>query len=263
MMSRETTSEPADYAVGSVVHQIDNYILPEFLVEAASFGVNRYGYVVTPNVDNFISLHESESFRNMYGDAAYILLDSRVAAFFFRLVHRIRIPVCPGSDLTAALFNQVIQPIDRIVLIGCSEQQAHLLRNQFGLVHLFHHNPPMGFIKDEGAVEACLQFVETVSPFRFCLIALGNPQGVIVAHRLAVRGRARGLALAIGASVDFLTGKQKRAPAWIQRIGFEWLFRLAQNPRRLAWRYLVRGPKFFAYVGIDKVVLRATKSNFN
>jgi hypothetical protein len=42
----------------------------------------------------------------------------------------------------------------------------------------------------------------------------------------------------------------------MQRVGLEWLHRLLKNPRRLAWRYLVRGPKFFAYIGRSGAVLR-------
>jgi UDP-N-acetyl-D-mannosaminuronic acid transferase (WecB/TagA/CpsF family) len=52
----------------------------------------------------------------------------------------------------------------------------------------------------------------------------------------------------VGASLDFLTGNEKRAPEWIQQMSLEWLYRLAQNPRRLARRYLVRGPRFFAHL---------------
>jgi exopolysaccharide biosynthesis WecB/TagA/CpsF family protein len=243
-------------ANAKVVFELDDYDLPKFLVEASSFGTQHYGYVATPNVDGLIRVYESESFREGYARAAYVLLDSRVAAFLFRLVHRIRVPVAPGSDLTAAMLQQVIRPEDRLLIIGSTEQQAQAVRERFGLKDLIHYNPPMGFIRDPVAVEACLQFMESASPFRYCLIAVGDPQGVIIAHRLAERGRARGLALIIGASIDFITGKQQRAPTWMQRIGFEWLYRLSCNPRRLAWRYLVRGPKFFLYVGVSRVVLR-------
>src|SRR5438552_5373571 len=86
----------------------DNFELREFLSVAARFGSQKYGYVATPNVDGLIRLRESSSFREAYAQAAYVLLDSRVAAFCFRLVHGIRIPVCPGSDLTAALLENVI-----------------------------------------------------------------------------------------------------------------------------------------------------------
>ncbi len=239
-----------------VVYELDDYDLPAFLEEASGFGMQRYGYVATPNVDGLIRVYESESFRAEYAQAAYVLLDSRVAALLFRLVHGVRVPVSPGSDLTAALLHQVIQPDDRVVLIGSTEEQAQMLRARFGLKDLRHHNPPMGFIREPAAVEACLQFIEASSPFRFCLVAVGDPQGVIVAHRVAARGRARGLAFIIGASIDFVTGKQQRAPKWMQRLGLEWLHRLLRNPRRLAWRYLVRGPKFFAYVGASRVVVR-------
>lgn len=243
-----------------VVHHIDDYDLPAFLEEARRFGEQRYGYVVTPNVDHMIRFHENAAFRALYAQAAYILLDSRIAAFLFRTVRGVRAPVCTGSDLTAALLERVIAPADRIVLIGGSERQAAALRSRYGLRDFAHHNPPMGFADDPNAVEACLRFVEAASPFRFCLIAVGSPRQEMVAQRLAERGRARGLALCIGASIDFLTGAERRAPRWMQRVGLEWLFRLAQNPRRLAWRYLVRGPKFFAYLGADDVILRPVAS---
>jgi exopolysaccharide biosynthesis WecB/TagA/CpsF family protein len=230
--------------------------LSGFLPVAADFGTREYGYVTTPNVDGLIRLHESESFRAQYAQAAYVLLDSRVASFLIRLVHGVRVPVCPGSDLTAALFQQVIGPEDRVVVIGSTEEQVQALRDRFGLKNLLHHNPPMGFINDPSAVEACLQFVESCSPFRFCLVAVGDPQGVIISHRLVERGKARGLALVIGASIDFMTGKQRRAPVWMQRAGLEWLFRLLSNPRRLARRYLVRCPRFFVHVFRSRIVLR-------
>lgn len=245
---------------GAVTFELDDYDLTKFLSVAESFSPERYGYVATPNVDGLIRLHESESFRTEYSNAEYVLLDSRVAALLFRLFHRVRIPVCPGSDLTAALLQRVIKPDDRVVLIGSTEPQAQMLRERFGLKHLMHHNPPMGFIHDPAAVETCLQFVESASPFRFCLIAVGDPQGVIISHRLAARKKAKGLAFIIGASIDFITDRQRRAPTWMQRVCLEWLYRLVNNPRRLGWRYLVRGPKFFVYLGNSRVVLRQARA---
>jgi exopolysaccharide biosynthesis WecB/TagA/CpsF family protein len=234
----------------------ENCDLPGFLPIAADFGSREYGYVATPNVDGLIRLHESESFRAQYSEAAYVLLDSRVASFLIRLVHGVRVPVCPGSDLTFALFQRVIGPEDRVVVIGATAGQVQMLRERFGLKHLIHHNPPMGFINDPAAVEACLQFVESSSPFRFCLVAVGDPQGVVISHRLIERGKARGLAFVIGASIDFMTGKQRRAPVWMQRAGLEWLYRLLSDPRRLARRYLVRCPRFFLQVFKSRIVLR-------
>jgi N-acetylglucosaminyldiphosphoundecaprenol N-acetyl-beta-D-mannosaminyltransferase len=48
----------------------------------------------------------------------------------------------------------------------------------------------------------------------------------------------------VGAAFDFHTGLVRQAPRWMQRSGFEWLFRLATEPRRLAGRYLRNNPAF-------------------
>jgi exopolysaccharide biosynthesis WecB/TagA/CpsF family protein len=241
---------------GRIVYPIDDYDLDRFTAAATNFGHGRFGYVVTPNVDHLIRYHEDPSFRALYADASYVLLDSRFASYLLRLTRRVRLPVCTGSDLTARLFNDVIAPDDRIVLIGASAEQAEAVRQKFGLTDLQHQNPPMGFIKDADAVEATLRFVEAASPFRFCFIAVGSPQQEVVAHQLRSRGIARGLALCIGASIDFITGNERRAPRWMQRFGLEWAYRLSQNPRRLARRYLVRGPRFFSYVHAADILLR-------
>lgn len=82
---------------GPLIFEPDDYDLTRFLSVAARFSPQRYGYVATPNIDGLIRLHESASFREAYTRAAYVLLDSRVAAFLFRLVYGVRIPVCPGA----------------------------------------------------------------------------------------------------------------------------------------------------------------------
>jgi exopolysaccharide biosynthesis WecB/TagA/CpsF family protein len=239
-----------------VVHVIDDFGLPEFTAVAAGFGQERFGYVVTPNVDHLIRYYEDPTFRAQYRAADFILMDSRFAARLVRLLKGVRLPVCTGSDLTAQLLAQVVQPTDRIVMIGGSDEQAQQIRTKYGLTDLRHHNPPMGFIKDPAAVEECLKFVESMSPFRFCFLAVGSPQQEALALALRARAVARGLALCIGASLNFVTGLEKRAPVWMQKMALEWLFRLLQNPKRLARRYLVRGPRIFAHLRRSRVVLR-------
>jgi exopolysaccharide biosynthesis WecB/TagA/CpsF family protein len=239
-----------------VVHVIDDFGLPEFTAIATNYGQDRFGYVVTPNVDHLIRYYEDPTFRAQYRAADFILMDSRFAARLVRLLKGVRLPVCTGSDLTAQLLAKVIQPNDRIVMIGGTDEQARQICAKYGLANLQHHNPPMGFIKDPGAVEDCLKFIESVSPFRFCFLAVGSPQQETIAQALRARGIAKGLALCIGASLNFITGHEKRAPVWMQRLTLEWLYRLLQNPQRLARRYLVRGPRIFAHLRRSRVVLR-------
>ena len=239
-----------------VVHVIDDFGLPEFTAVASSFGYERYGYVVTPNVDHLIRYYEDPTFRAQYRAADFILMDSRFAARLVRLLKGVRLPICTGSDLTARLLANVVQPADRIVMIGGTDEQAQLITAKYGLTNLRHHNPPMGFIKEPSAVEECLSFIENASPFRFCFLAVGSPQQEAIAQALRARATARGLALCIGASLNFITGHEKRAPLWMQKMALEWLFRLLQNPKRLARRYLVRGPRIFAHLRRSRVVLR-------
>jgi exopolysaccharide biosynthesis WecB/TagA/CpsF family protein len=242
--------------LGAITHEIDDFDLTEFVAVAAAFGHERYGFVVTPNVDHFIRYHDDPAFRDCYRAATYILMDSRFASRLVRVIKGLRLRVCTGADLTAELFTNVIMPTDRVVVIGGSAPQTQAIAHKYGLRDLHHHNPPMGFIRDPAAIERCLDFVEQLSPFRFCFLAVGSPQQELLAHALQKRARGRGLALCVGASLDFLTGIERRAPAWMQRASIEWLYRLLHNPRRLARRYLVRGPRIFVQVVQSQFVLR-------
>lgn len=240
----------------SIVQHLDDFDLTEFTEIAAAFGQERFGYVVTPNVDHLIRYHDDPAFRAAYADASYVLLDSRFLSYLLRLTAGFTAKVCTGSDLTAQLFSAVIDSSDQIVLIGGSDEQAAQLASRYNLQRLRHFNPPMRFIERPEAVEECLRFIESMSPFRFCLLAVGAPQQELLAQQLKARGRARGLSLCTGASINFLTGGERRAPPWMRSAGLEWLFRLAENPRRLAWRYLIRGPRVFLLLGKTKFVLR-------
>jgi len=70
------------------------------------------------------------------------------------------------------------------------------------------------------------------------IVALGQPrQELWLDENLALTGCHLGLG--VGAFLDFVSGRVTRAPRWMNRLGVEWVFRLAQEPRRLWSRYLV------------------------
>jgi exopolysaccharide biosynthesis WecB/TagA/CpsF family protein len=240
------------------VLDIDDYNLEEALKLVSMFGNERFGYVVTPNVDHVIRHYQDGEFRSLYAQATYVFLDSRFLAHTIGLVKRQVLRVCLGSDLTTAVLESVIKPHDAAVLVGASPEQAQILREQYGLKALHHIDPPMNFIRDPAAVEACLQQIESVGSFRFCFLAIGSPQQEIIAQKLKERGKVRGLALCIGAAINFLTGIEQRAPRFMQEAGLEWLYRLSKNPRRLWKRYLVRGPKIFML--LPRIELRVRQS---
>lgn len=62
----------------------------------------------------------------------------------------------------------------------------------------------------------------------------------------AHRERVDCVLVGVGAAFDFVAGRKPSAPAWLQRAGLEWAFRLACEPRRLWWRYTRHNPRFAA-----------------
>lgn len=79
------------------------------------------------------------------------------------------------------------------------------------------------------------------------MVALGNPkQELWLARRLAEAGASLGVG--VGAFLDFQAGRVPRAPAWMSRLGIEWVYRLAREPRRLWRRYIVGNPLFVARI---------------
>ena len=75
------------------------------------------------------------------------------------------------------------------------------------------------------------------------LVGMGNPlQERFLARRLKDSGARIGLG--VGAYLDFQVGEVERAPAWMNRLGIEWVHRLFQEPRRMWRRYLLGNPSF-------------------
>jgi len=87
----------------AVALRVDDYDVEEFAAVAANFSGSSYGYVVTPNVDHFIRYHDDAPFRDLYGSATHILLDSRFLAYLLRLTRGVKIRVSPGSDLSGKI----------------------------------------------------------------------------------------------------------------------------------------------------------------
>ena len=79
------------------------------------------------------------------------------------------------------------------------------------------------------------------------LIALGAPKQELWIDRFS-RHIAPAVSIGVGGSLDFLTGRIRRAPTWMSRCGLEWMYRLSQEPRRMWRRYLVDDPRFLAIV---------------
>ncbi len=77
------------------------------------------------------------------------------------------------------------------------------------------------------------------------IVGMGIPlQEFFIDHHWDLLKHKVEIALAGGAIFDFLTAKIPRAPIWIRKIKLEWVYRLLQEPKRLAYRYLIGNPQF-------------------
>lgn len=56
------------------------------------------------------------------------------------------------------------------------------------------------------------------------------------------------MSFAVGATIDFIAGVQKRVPKWMRDIGMEWFYRLKSDPRRLFKRYVISDSKYLYYI---------------
>lgn len=74
-------------------------------------------------------------------------------------------------------------------------------------------------------------------------VALGVPSEQHFVERFSHRLRNVGVIKTSGGLFNFLSGTRLRAPSWMQRAGFEWAWRIAQEPRRLFWRYATTNPR--------------------
>lgn len=206
-----------------------------------------FAWLVTPNVDHVVRLHEpmpdGDAVWSAYRHAEWCVCDSRILAVLARR-QGIDLPVAPGSDLTALVLDRVCAAGDRIAIVGGQAGTAAALRRRYPALDIVHHAPPMGLRRDAAAMEEAARFAAAAQA-RFTFLAIGSPQQELLAARIAAQPGATGIGLCVGAAIEFVVGERARAPRLMQTLHIEWAHRLLTNPRRMWKRYLVEGPRIF------------------
>lgn len=201
------------------------------------------GYVVTPNVDHVCLAETDKGLQDAYKGASLSLADGMPLVWLARLMQAPLPAKISGSDLLAPLMARAAGEGLRVYFLGgmpgIGELAATRLRAQYPALQIVGMAaPPLGFERNPPQNAAVLQAIEAARP-DLLLVALGCPKQELWMHH-NVAHFAPAVALGIGATLDFVAGKVRRAPAWMSKAGFEWLYRLAQEPRRMFGRYLVR-----------------------
>jgi N-acetylglucosaminyldiphosphoundecaprenol N-acetyl-beta-D-mannosaminyltransferase len=208
----------------------------------AQHGAMRRGYICVTTVHGVMEAHDDPELRRIYNEAWLVTPDGMPLVWLGpHGVERVY-----GPDL---------------MLTVCDAGRA------VGLTHYFYGGAPG--VADELRANLTARFpglsvVGTFTPpFRALEAAeLGTLQADLRAKRPDVmwiglgapkqeRFMAQhwghldaGVLVGVGAAFDFHAGRTPQAPRWIQRSGFEWLFRMATEPRRLSGRYLRHNPRF-------------------
>lgn len=195
-------------------------------------------YVVSINAQIMILAGDARNGLAAAHAGAWLRLnDSRVLARLQRLSAGAPVPVAAGSDITRLLLERVIRPEDPITIIGGGPEIVPALRARFGLLHVAQHEPPMGFGAMPEARAAAVAFARA-HPARFLFVATGAPRSEVLMAQMVAEGGVTGTGLAVGSGLLFAVGLTNRAPAWMQRMGLEWLHRAWTEPMRLGRRYV-------------------------
>lgn len=201
----------------------------------------RCRYVVTPNINHIVRLHEDIAFRATYVDADLVLVDGRPVVWTARLLGQ-KIPeVVPGSDLVPSLFTRMAAPDGmRVYLLGAApgvaECAARIIETRWPQIRVVgHHSPPRGFEHDAAYCTQLIKNINSTVP-DLLVVGLGAPKQELWVHRHRGALQTK-VALCVGATIDFLAGAKPRAPTWVRHIGMEWCHRVVTEPRRLASRY--------------------------
>lgn len=226
----------------------------------AAAAAGQGGWVVTPNLDILRRWRREPAFRTLVGGASLFTPDGWPIVWASRLQGTPLPGRIAGSDLFVDLYLRAARAGLPMLLIGgnpgTAAAAAARLDAQAGVApgRTRSHCPALGFEQRPDELAAIGRLLEETRP-RLVFVGLGSPKQEQLIERLR-RARPEAWYLGVGVSFSFVAGDVKRAPRWAQRLGFEWLHRLVQEPTRLARRYLVDGLPFAAQLLLRSALRR-------
>ena len=194
-------------------------------------------YFITANLYYAMVTDENADMPAINERAAFVLADGMplVWAAHGRLPERVT-----GSDLIFKICERAAARGHRLYFLGgapgVGEEAAAKLRERYSGVQIVGvESPQMGALTADDTAALLRRIREAKTDLLF--VALGQPKGERwMAENLEALEVP--LSVQVGATLDFVAGRVKRAPRWMQKTGVEWIFRMLQEPRRLGPRYL-------------------------
>lgn len=206
----------------------------------------RGGTVFTPNVDHVVLAEHDARFRAAYQAASLSLVDGTPVLWASRLLGTPVPEKVSGSDLVVPLLRRAAEKGWRVYFLGgdpgVGERAKAEISRELPTLNVVGVDAPR--IQVDAVDPDVITRVRAAQP-DIVLVALGAPKQELFSHEQR-EALAPAVLLGIGASLDFIAGTRSRAPRWVSRAGLEWLYRMAQEPKRLGARYLLRDPEFVA-----------------
>lgn len=208
-------------------------------------------YVCVTGVHGVMESQADEELRAIHNAAGLVTPDGMPMVWCAQRVRGDRgVSRVYGPDLLLAMSGRAAEHGWRFFLYGgkegVAEQLAGRLQRWFpGLDVAGWYSPPFRpLTADED--EAVVRRINALGP-DIVWVGLSTPKQErwMAAH---VGRLDRAVLIGVGAAFDIHAGVTRQAPAWMQRSGTEWAFRLAQEPKRLWRRYLYNNPRFVARI---------------
>lgn len=229
--------------------EIDNLTMDEALSKMDQLiHENKNAYVVTPNVDHLVQIEHGGILNEIYKKADLILTDGKPLIWISKWYGMPIKEKISGSDLFPRLCALAAKRGYKMFFLGAAEGVAakaaeNLMMRFNGLNVVGTYSPPFGFEKNQSEINKIKAIIKNAKP-HILIVGLGCPkQELFIFHYKDELGVP--LSLGLGASLDFEAGNIKRAPKWMADHGLEWVYRIIQDPKRLAKRYFVEDRKIF------------------
>jgi bacterial polymer biosynthesis proteins, WecB/TagA/CpsF family len=215
--------------------------MDETIEDAVSIIESRKpGYMITANVDFIAQARNDSQLREILFHADRAVCDGMPLVWLSRMFKPSLPERVAGSDMVFRLFEEADKRKWKVYFLGSDnatlETTSGILNERYPAMDIVGtFSPPFGPVH-AWPNKDILASIRKAKP-DLLLVAVGCPkQEYWIAQHFELIDVP--LSIGIGASLDFVSGTQVRAPKWLQKIGMEWSWRLITNPKRLAKRYI-------------------------
>ena len=215
----------------------------------------KSGYITTVNVAILMMMRSRPRLQRFIDGATLTVADGQPLVWLSKLLERPLPERVAGVELVESLCRCAAEENASVFLLGSTSEVVAKVAAK-----LKQQNPTLRIVgvengyfdRNKAAVKAD-QVRDSKANLLFVAMGVPRQEEFLEENweRLGVN-----LAIPVGGSFDVIAGCKRRAPEWIQKIGFEWLYRLCQEPKRLAKRYLITNCQFLflAFFALLKVM---------